>query len=480
MFSSSNPTTYRGSQYPSTQMDIEDENGNVTSRKVFADRNGQYYTLDIEGNAIPIVLQNNLDEVTVTAPRKTPNELVGDYLTTSNDATKVLNAPHREYNEHLKDRGVRGAKENAIWEQEHPNLASWGYAASALPFAVAATPIVAGTADAVAGTAIGQGITNGLGIVTNAASNSTWLPWADAAATSYFGAHGLQEMANGNFTPETALEVAPLMQMAKPMYNAGKAISNSIKAYHSKEPKFISELDWSPESWFGNRTGNIGYDAEDIAVLNSHIPEYHQIEQQAKANGTWLKMPDGSTWQGDPRSWVQMMSKAYNEYTGNSPFKYEPFAHSTDDVFDTFNLDYFGKTDQGFYGKGFYTHPAENINGELKGRNSYGDNNYLLTTNVQKPLDINSRDFEYAGLFNWENTNAPKGVFDNYDSVYYGVPGNKMVGASPSELVVPKSNNYKSLLGNNGNFNALDPNMYKVLIPLGLSTMAIKNHSQGK
>lgn len=193
-------------------------------------------------------------------------------------------------------------------------------------------------------------------------------------------------------------------------------------------------------------------------------------------------MPDGSIYPGDPRSWVQMMSQAYNKYTGKSPFKYQAFSHSSPHKFDKFDISHFGETDQGFYGKGFYTHPAENINGKLIGRNSYGDNNYLLTTNVQKPFDLNNPDFEYAGLFNWERTNAPKGIFDGYDSVYYGIPGNKTVGASPAELVVPKPTNYKSLLGNNGNFNANDENIYRILLPLvGLGGItANKNHNSGK
>ena len=468
---------YQGSLYPSTQMDIEDDKGNVSSRNVFADASGQYYTLNEDGNAIPIILQNNLDEVTVTAPRNRRNTF-NDYLTMSNDATKVFNTPHREYNPHLREAAIRGAESHALWEKEHPNATAWGNALASVPFAVAATPLAMAAGDAMAGSALGQYLGNGLNMIANAASNSSWFPWADTLASSYFATHGLQDMANGKFTPETAMEVMPLMQMAKPMYRAGKDAYNVGKELYNAN-KFKSELDWSPESWFATRTGNIGYDAEDVAALRSHILEYHQIEKQAKADGTWLKMPDGSTWEGDPRSWVQMMSSSYDRYTRNSPFKYEPFAHSTDDIFDTFDMSYFGKTDQGFYGKGFYTHPAENISGELRGRNSYGDNNYLLTTNVKKPLDLHSTDFEYAGLFNWENTNAPKGIFDNYDSVYYGVPGNKMVGASPSELVVPSSNNYKSLLGNNGNFNPLNPNIYKVMMPFGVSTIAI-NQLQDK
>lgn len=86
--------------------------------------------------------------------------------------------------------------------------------------------------------------------------------------------------------------------VAGPAYIVGKKL---------RTPKFISELDWSPENWFSKRTGGT-YDAEDVKVLRSHIPEYLKIEKEAKANGTWLKMPDGSVWQGDPRSWVQIQS----------------------------------------------------------------------------------------------------------------------------------------------------------------------------
>lgn len=117
-------------------------------------------------------------------------------------------------------------------------------------------------------------------------------------------------------------------------------IDNTVNA----NTKFISELDWSPESWFKTRaTGT--YDVADVAALKKHIPEYMKIEREAKANGTWLKMPDGSTWQGDPRSWVQLQSKDYNKYAGNSPFKQQPFAHSSNAKFDTFDINHFGETE---------------------------------------------------------------------------------------------------------------------------------------
>lgn len=251
------------------------------------------------------------------------------------------------------------------------------------------------------------------------------------------------------------------------------------KDFPEHDYNFESSLDWSPESWFKYRSDQ-KYDAEDVAALEAHVPEYHEIERVAKANGTWLKMPDGTTWEGDPRSWVQMMSKDYDKYTNNSPFKYQAFSHSSPHKFTAFDISHFGETDEGFFGRGFYTHPAENINGKLIGRNSYGDEKYLLTTNVQNPLSLGNPAFEYAGAFNRESTNAPEGILAGYDSVYYGIPGNKTVGASPAELVVPEPTNYKSLLGNNGDFNTSKNNMYKTLIPLGLFSYPLYQSSQKK
>ncbi len=39
-FSYSEPIAYQGSLFPSTQMDIEDDKGNVSSRNVFTDASG--------------------------------------------------------------------------------------------------------------------------------------------------------------------------------------------------------------------------------------------------------------------------------------------------------------------------------------------------------------------------------------------------------------------------------------------------------
>ncbi len=286
-FSYDEPIAYQDSLFPSTQMDIEDDKGNVSSRNVFADASGRYYTLDNNGNTIPIVLQNNLDEVTVTAPRKR-RDWFNDYLTMSNDATKVFNVPHREYNPHLKEATERGAESHALWEKEHPNATAWGNALASVPFAVAATPLVAAVGDAAAGTAIGQYIGNGLNMVANAASNSSWLPWADTLTSSYFAAHGLQNMANGNFTPETALEVAPLMQMAKPMYNAGKEAASFASNWRPFVP-------WNSNRYYRivGETGNPIGDAIESGVIRGPgaVPGYREAVKDAlSADGNTITL----------------------------------------------------------------------------------------------------------------------------------------------------------------------------------------------
>ena len=90
----------------------------------------------------------------------------------------------------------------------------------------------------------------------------------------------------------------------------------------ASEPEhFVSELDWSPESWFKDAAGrhyNDGslsqYTDFDVERLQRHIPEYMEIERIAKNNGTWLRMPDGTYWPGDPREWVQYMSQAVQKH----------------------------------------------------------------------------------------------------------------------------------------------------------------------
>lgn len=304
-FSYTDPIQYQGALYPSTVFGVEDSRGNVKDTRVFSDRQGQYFALDSQGSPIPVILQQSLPEVEIRPQRKRKADAFGEYLTMSNDRTRVNNVPHRKYNPHLEDRAVKGAQSNALWEQEHPDLSSWGYAASALPFAVAASPIAIAAGDALAGTSLGQAATRGLGIIANAAKNSTLLPWADAAVTSGFGAKGMQDVGNGTFTPETAMDLMPLVQVASKSgritglnhdIKTAEGLSQAFQNTKLKKGladnllnsgnindgtfKFTGYIE-DPLSMHFKRAKAKGYDASDVKILN--------LSQDTPENMTFFK-----------------------------------------------------------------------------------------------------------------------------------------------------------------------------------------------
>lgn len=66
--------------------------------------------------------------------------------------------------------------------------------------------------------------------------------------------------------------------------------------------------------------GNIDWTSDNqyLRDLNDdtkqqRIKEYQDIETRAKAENKWLRMSDGTTWQGDPRMWVHMKSPYYKK-----------------------------------------------------------------------------------------------------------------------------------------------------------------------
>lgn len=165
------------------------------------------------------------------------NKEVKDYLTTSNDNTWT-SANRNPKNQHLQARVTKGAKAHASWEKEHPTLTKWGNVLGAAPFAVAAAPLAAtagsgivALADAAAATSIGQGVTNFLAPIAGTSIGGASIPqWLDTGLTSAFGAHGIQTTIDkGEISPTTALEIAPLGRLAKPIYNTGKVVDRAVR-----------------------------------------------------------------------------------------------------------------------------------------------------------------------------------------------------------------------------------------------------------
>jgi len=190
--------------------DTEGENApwvvDMTNVGLGAEKNPNYY----------VYKREPLEEVVITGRRPTQ-----DYLTMSNDVTTVSNG--RAYNRHLMDRAIQGAKMNAAWEQEHPNLTTAMYGLNTIPFAVASAPAWIPMGEAMAGSSLGTGLAS---FTTN--------PYVDAAGVSLGLSDAAHKIHNGqvgkSLTEDamTALELTPLgYGMAKgadKVYGLGKGL----------------------------------------------------------------------------------------------------------------------------------------------------------------------------------------------------------------------------------------------------------------
>ena len=218
-FSTAKPVQYNGTQYPSTDRTIVDENGNTTRGRVFIDKNGKQFVLDQNGNPVNVIDRFDLNDVIINGDA---NNFLNTNRIVSNDVTQVNNVPHRKYNQHLRQNAEAGAKAHALWEEEHPNAAAWGYAAGAAPFVVAAAPL-----------AIKAGAGAGaLGVLSNPIVNGI-----NTALGLGFGVKSAYDLSQGTFTPETALGLTGLAPVFKGFSLAREASKLRNGAYNFQVPE---------------------------------------------------------------------------------------------------------------------------------------------------------------------------------------------------------------------------------------------------
>lgn len=470
-FSYSHPIKYKGVSYPSASANILTD-GQQTPGNVFADANGNYFVLGDNDTAKSVMPVHSLDEVVVTPSKENLlSTQFNEYLTQNNDQTQIFDTPHREYNPHLRNKAIKGALSHNLWEQEHPNLSAWSQALSAVPFAVASTPLVGALSQSALATTAGQTARAG---IASLMSN----PIVDAANTGLglgFAVKGVYDVSQGEFTPETAMDLAG---------GAGLMFKSLTGLRKARKP-FVSELDWSPEGWFGKYKPN-EYDVADVSALKSHIQEYHNIERQAKANGNWLTMPDDSKWEGDPRGWVMLQSKNVK-----NNYRNEVLHHGEDTYFDDMS---------------FYTdEEGNNMTGDMLGDRvvwtstnskiapTYGKDVYpfIIPKNTNIKTVANAEGKQWGEVL--PNTSTDDLVYPNLtennviriDNVVDPGPNiqlTKIKDALPNEtipmyisrkyigddLVLGQKVRRKSLYGNNGNFDLNNSNIFKGLIPIGL------------
>lgn len=277
----------------------------------------------------------------------------------------------------------------------------------------------------------------------------------------------------------------------------GKLVKGADIAEGNPFRTFKSELDWSPKSWFQKRADK-KWTKQDEDALISHLQEYLDIEKKAKQNGTWLKNKDGSTFDGDPRSWVQMQSdsfkKSYND---------EILIHGEDAINDLFG---------DFYGDGVGAGIGDKVlwtsTNKLLGK-TYGNDVFSLAAlknaktnivadaegrpwiNVVQGKDTNN--LVYPNLTN-DNIIRINNVVDVGPNIKWSeikdfrknetVPEYLSRKYTGDDVVIGQDVSRKSIVGNNGDFNPIDKNIYRALIPListyGLYDINKYNYNSGK
>lgn len=143
------------------------------------------------------------------------------------------------------------------------------------------------------------------------------------------------------------------------------------------------------------KKNNPYYTAEDIATIKKHVPEYAQIENMAKKQGTWMKNMDGTPFKGEPEEFIMEQSKAFKKaFPTGSQSVYRGTGVGYDPSF----------SDKGYaihkdvkFGSAVYTSPDINVAGF---HNSKGGQQKILKLRHRN----SDNNFKYVGLEdNWGN-----------------------------------------------------------------------------
>ena len=205
-----------------------------------------------------------------------------------------------------------------------------------------------------------------------------------------------------------------------------------------------TELDW--DNWLDESINN----EENRRILQSHLGEYYDIEKNAKLNGTWLKMPDGSTWQGDPRSWVQLMSlngkkllPLHGYKTGVPSYYLEGFPEYQGDIYMADNPNVYNRfSDIGNSsvtpGRNYsVTIPQRTKIVDIDGKNAYW--NEIFYNNKLNRIEDLVDFFKARGFGAIDLKNITEGSINGFDKT--------------NDFVIFGNTPVKSIIGSNGDFN---------------------------
>jgi len=251
-------------------------------------------------------------------------------------------------------------------------------------------------------------------------------------------------------------------------------IPGAINAFKAKRAPKPAALNWGK------------WNAE-IPANKELMQEYAAIERTAKANGTWMKNPDGSAFMGTSEQFVQQNSGNFKKFftdskiingTGSPKVVHhggrkgiETFIAPGDEGFAINKGMNSATKDYGIYFAGDKGIAKRYLRGHSKDdrqlyeaylniknpyRSSFMQNNFSLSKKSFKPTRISKDNIQAIGDSDGTIWRPPYG-----------------------EYTVLKPEQIKSAVGNNGMFNANSANIYKVLIPAILGGAAAKYQTGG-
>lgn len=251
---------------------------------------------------------------------------------------------------------------------------------------------------------------------------------------------------------------------------------------------FKSEIDWS--KW-----------NKEIPENKALMQEYNVIEQQTKANGTWMKNPDGSPFQGSPEQFVQQNSQNFKKAFGNSKLVNPDGSptiqyHGSAKKFDAFDESKFQLGDSGYSGVGIYTTPSKSTAQSYAMSSSsfhsgkieptvyelYGQANNPISSS-QLIKENKGRDlFNFHRKNNWKGELTPEESLMEFDAAIADqLPNVERIRPwnDAREIVFPSNKQLKSAIGNNGMFDMTNPNIYKTIVG-GLATGTLGKEAMRK
>ena len=181
------------------------------------------------------------------------------------------------------------------------------------------------------------------------------MTWADAGLTAGFGAHGLNHLMKDGINgwgdaAMTALEVAPLGRLAKPIYEV--VVQPGMRLFNS------------PLTGNWTKIGNREYRLSPSSLGTNGIPLESKTPQITAENATsitpeqWTAAQDAAIIRGDMAEAQRLRDLHFKVSAPNTKVNV-PLWTSSEEAFNSFDLSHFGETDSGFFGYGHYLTPME-------------------------------------------------------------------------------------------------------------------------